>query len=327
MKHIYHFTSCLTANAFSLLSRKCLPLLLGLVLRLDTHNTTAPSLPDFLEPVIEVGRAALNDLRKLGLILGTHGSEAKSSGVLLVHHSSETRAALDDAVRDLHLAAERREPNNKLDRIDIMSNDNKAGLLLLNKLGDVVDTKLQADRLFGRGRIAASLLSLGHNGEALLLLDGGLRLILTHELEQGARGGRIHGETELVYGRGHLETDEKDLALPLQTHVLGPLDVAAEVHVRGQHILANAKVLRPLLEERVLHFLLHRLLHGLRRGRGGATLSGFGLSLRSSERWAQFAFESRKRIATQHHKGKITVSRREKTKRIANSFAVCTGYG
>ena len=54
--------------------------------------------------------------------------ESNDRGGLLVHDGAKTRASLDDAVGDAHLLAERWEPHDELDRIDIVGDDDELGL-------------------------------------------------------------------------------------------------------------------------------------------------------------------------------------------------------
>ena len=62
---------------------------------------------------------------------------------------AETGLALDDDVRDTHLAAESGEEDDELDGVDIMSNDDKRRLLRLDKGDGVVETVLDKQRLLG----------------------------------------------------------------------------------------------------------------------------------------------------------------------------------
>ncbi len=66
-----------------------------------------------------------------------------------------------------------------LDRVNIMSNDNKHSLLVLNELGDMVDTVLQDDWLgfVGLGR------SLSNLQQSCLLGSLILRTVLLEKLE------------------------------------------------------------------------------------------------------------------------------------------------
>lgn len=87
-------------------------------------------------------------------------SDAKSGGVLLVDSATETSLALNDAVRDIHLAAQGRKPDNKLNGVDIMSDDDELGLLGFNQRGDVVQAVLDEFGLFALFDIRGFLFSL-----------------------------------------------------------------------------------------------------------------------------------------------------------------------
>ncbi len=71
----------------------------------------------------------------------------------------------------------------------------------------------------------------------------------------------VEGAVELVDRGRDLEPGLQDGLLPLQAHVLGPLDESAEVAL-GLDVLPDAEVARALLEQRVHHPLHLRLLDG-----------------------------------------------------------------
>lgn len=91
--------------------------------------------------------AGIHKLGQLTLVLALDSSQSQGSGGLLVYYCSEAGLALDNAVRDTHLLAEGGEPDDNLNGIDIVSNDNKLCLALLNQSGDVVDAILDDNRL------------------------------------------------------------------------------------------------------------------------------------------------------------------------------------
>jgi hypothetical protein len=65
----------------------------------------------------------------------------------------------------------------------------------------------------------------------------------------------VEGACELVERRRHLEALFEDAALALDAHDLGPLHEPVQV-LLGRERAADAKLLRPLLEQRVRHLLL-----------------------------------------------------------------------
>lgn len=171
---------------------------------------------------------------------------------LLVDNSTETSLALDDGVGDTHLAAQSRKENNQLNGVDVVGNQNKRSLLVLDEADNVVETVLDVVRLLADVLL---LLALSNSGglavQTLLLLDLGLRAVLVEELE-GLRGGvAVQGVLELGDRRRHLEAHVQDLLLALKTNILGPLDEAGQV-ATGLDVLADAEVTGALLDQGVL---------------------------------------------------------------------------
>lgn len=165
---------------------------------------------------------------------------------------SETSLALDDGVRNTHLAAESGKEDNQLNGVDVVSNKDERGLLVLNEANNVVETVLDGVGLFGDVLL---LLALSDGGgllvETLLLLSLGLGAVLVEELEGLSSGVAVEGVGELGDRRGDLETHVQDLLLALKTDVFGPLDEAGEVAL-GLDILADTEVAAARLEEGVL---------------------------------------------------------------------------
>ena len=195
-------------------------------------------------------------------------------------NSSETSLALDNAVWDTHLAAESGQPDDDLNGVNIVSNDDEGSLLGLNQSGDVVDTVLDDERLLGLGLLTLLDLSGGSSGQTLLLLDAGLGAVLVDELEQLSGSVLVQDLGELVQSWGNLETLVQDLALTLEANIFGPLDIAGKI-LDGLDILTNTEVLGGLLDQGVDRGLGGALLgDGVRSGSnllGGGLLSG-GLS-------------------------------------------------
>jgi hypothetical protein len=102
--------------------------------------------------------------------------------------------------RDTHLAAESGEEDDKLDRVNIVGNDDEVGLLLLDETDNVVETVLGKARLLGvlGGRLVSLLgLGLGLGQETRLLLLLGFGLVLVEELEELGGGVLVEGVREL----------------------------------------------------------------------------------------------------------------------------------
>lgn len=175
---------------------------------------------------------------------------------------SETSLALDDGVRNTHLAAESGEEDNQLNGVDVVSNKDERGLLVLNETNNVVETILDGVGLLGDILL---LLALSNGGglleETLLLLSLGLRAVLVEELEGLGSSVAVEGVGELGNRRRDLETHVQDLLLALKTDVFGPLDEAGKVAL-GLDILTDTEVAAARLEEGVLLELVHlKILH------------------------------------------------------------------
>jgi hypothetical protein len=126
---------------------------------------------------------------------------ASAGSRLLVHDRAETRLALDDAVRHIHLLAQRGEPNDELDGVDVVRDAHELRLTLLHEVGDVVDTELNNHGLLGLNLLARSL-RLRLRGEALLLLRVIFGAVLHEHLEQVRGEVLVQGLVELVDRRG-----------------------------------------------------------------------------------------------------------------------------
>lgn len=167
-------------------------------------------------------------------------------------NSTETSLALDDGVRDTHLAAESGKEDNQLNGVNVMGDEDKRSLLVLNETDNVVQTVLY---IVGLLADVLLLLALSDSGslavETLLLLGLGLRAVLVEELEGLSSGVAVQGVLELGDRGGNLEAEVQDLLLALQTDVLGPLDKAAEVAL-GLNILADTEIAGALLDKGVL---------------------------------------------------------------------------
>lgn len=167
--------------------------------------------------------------------------------------SPETGLALDDGVRDTHLATESGQEDNQLDRVDVVGDEDKRSLLVLDQANDVVETVLDVVGLLADVLL---LLALGDGGglavQTLLLLNLALGAVLVEELEGLGGSVAVQGVLELGNRRGHLQAHVQDLLLALKTNILGPLDEAGQVTL-GLDVLADAEVAGALLEQGVLY--------------------------------------------------------------------------
>lgn len=171
-----------------------------------------------------------------------------------MNNCSETSLALDDGVRNTHLAAKSGEEDNQLNRVDIVGNQDERSLLVLNETDNVVETVLDSVGLLGDILL---LLALGDGGgllvQTLLLLSLGFRAVLVEKLEGLGSSVAIQGIGELSNGRRDLETEVQDLLLALKADIFGPFDEAGQVAL-GLNILANTEVAGARLEKRVLNY-------------------------------------------------------------------------
>lgn len=122
-----------------------------------------------------------------------------------------------------------------------MCNHHQLGHLVLHQFGHSVDTCLQGRQSFGGDVLLSSgfLFSLGQQ------LLPSLRPVIVGQLKQLRGYLLIQGLDELVNGWGHVELLAQDGLLPLD--IVCPFDEAGETPP-GLHVLADAKVFRPLLE-------------------------------------------------------------------------------
>ena len=99
-------------------------------------------------------------------------------------NSAETGLALDDGIWNTHLAAESWKEDNKLNWVDVVGDEDKVGLLVLDEADNVVQAVLDGVWLLAD---ILTLLALGDGGGflglAVLLLSLGLWAVLVEELE------------------------------------------------------------------------------------------------------------------------------------------------
>jgi len=190
-----------------------------------------------------------------------------------VDDRTETGLVLYDNVRNTHLSAKSGDKDNELNGVNVVGNDDKVGLLVLNEGNAVVETHLGEERLLSIllglfAIIGSDSLSLLVETSLLLLL--GLWAVLVEETEELGSGVLVESVGELGNCRGNLEALVEDDLLALEADVFGPLNKAGQV-TSGLDILADTEVLWGLLEERVGGLLCGRLLA---EGSSGGLLSG-----------------------------------------------------
>lgn len=171
---------------------------------------------------------------------------------LLVDDGTETGLALDDGIRDTHLAAESGQENDQLNGVDVVRDEDQGSLLVLNQADDVVETVLDGVRLLGDILLLLALLDGSSLLEQTLLLLGlGLRAVLVQKLECLGSGVLVENVLELGDCRRHLEAHVEDLLLALEADILGPLHHAGDIAL-GLDVLTDTEVAGALLNERVL---------------------------------------------------------------------------
>merc|ERR1719290_741441 len=228
---------------------------------LVAEATTSPVPLDLLSTLVVVGLHRLNQLGERGPVVRVHVGDRDARGGLASAHSTQPGLVLDNAVWNSHLPAEGWQEHHQLNGVNIVGDDHKLGLLLLDKSGHGVDSVADDS-----GTLSGSvLLASGPGGSALpqpLLLGLlGLRPVLVHQLEQLGGSLAIQGGVELVHRWGHLKTGLEDNLLPLETDVLGPLHKPGEIPW-WLDVSSDSEVPAPLLKERVDDALRLWPLHG-----------------------------------------------------------------
>jgi hypothetical protein len=201
----------------------CLLALLQAHLSLKTHGWLAFAAPLELVVCEGIGEVVAQGSECV-LVLLAHLGECHAGGGLLANKGSYASTALYNAVRNTHLAAESRHPNNELDWVNIRSNYNKLCLLLLNQSSNVLQTELE--HVWWSTSITTLLSS---SSKALSFLLLGLRGVLGEQLEEFYSLVLLYGVSELVHCRRNAQTLVQDLLLALDANVLWPLYEATQV--------------------------------------------------------------------------------------------------
>jgi len=169
-----------------------------------------------------------------------------------VDDSAEPGLALHNGIWNAHLSAESRKEDDELDGIDIVGNEDQAGLLVLNQANDVIETVLDGVWLLANILLLLAIRNSGGLGGKTLLLRGlGLRAVLVQEFEGLGGSVAVEDILELSNRWGDFQAEVEDLALALEANILRPPNHAGEV-APGLNVLADAIVAGTLLEERVL---------------------------------------------------------------------------
>ena len=151
------------------------------MLVLDTHDTTAP-LSGEVGVVVELSLELRAELVEVDEVFTADIGESDAGSRLEVDELAEVSLSADEAEGDTLLAAESGQVDDDLNRVNVVSDDNKLGLVLFNKSGDVVETKLDVERLVTLpGGILASL---GLSLKSVGLLLVGLGLVLGKQFKE-----------------------------------------------------------------------------------------------------------------------------------------------
>jgi hypothetical protein len=106
--------------------------------RLLATVSTSPVVAGLADLVLVVGLDGRHELGELGLVLRLDLTECENSRGLATDDGAETGLALDNDVRDTHLAAESGQEDDELDGVDVVSDDDEVGLLLLDEGNNVL---------------------------------------------------------------------------------------------------------------------------------------------------------------------------------------------
>lgn len=181
------------------LSSDLLGALVQLGLGLEAHVSSTPlSLDILVKLCVEVLRQSL----QLALILLVDLGQGNNGGILLVSQQTKSALSLHNSIGDIHLAAQGGQPDNQLQRINIVGNQNQLGLLLLDQGGDVLQSVFKSGRGSSGILLATSGSSSLKSGSLGLL---GLRLVLHQQLEHFRSLVLVKSLGELVNSRRDLQ--------------------------------------------------------------------------------------------------------------------------
>lgn len=130
----------------------------------------------------QVGFGSTDEGSEFTLVLALDILEGQHSSGLLVHDGAETSLALDDHIRDTHLAAKSGKEDDEFDGVDIVRNDDERRLLGLDEGDTVVEAVLDEERFLVLGCLLLLGSSLGDGLETSLLLGLGLGAVSTRSI-------------------------------------------------------------------------------------------------------------------------------------------------
>merc|ERR1712080_585817 len=107
--------------------------------RFVTKRTTTPVLPDLFPTLVIVGLHRLDEFAQGVTIVGVNVSDGHAGGGLPPTDTSQPRFVLHNAVGDAHLPAEGWQEHDKLDRINVIGDNDELSFIFLDEGGDSVD--------------------------------------------------------------------------------------------------------------------------------------------------------------------------------------------
>ena len=129
--------------------------------------------------VVKVLHGLLGGLVEGGLVTVSDIDESDAGGGFLVAHTAESGFIFDNHVWNTLSLAKLWKPHDKLNWVNIVGDDHKLSLTVLNKVGNVVETESQV--LSGSGWGVATF---SFSNESLSLLLSGLWSVLVQKAEK-----------------------------------------------------------------------------------------------------------------------------------------------
>jgi hypothetical protein len=237
-------------------------------LGLETHDTASPLSDKFRIVVVLLIGQVLKEL-ELTFVLLVDTSKAYNGSSLHVHKSTKTCLILDNHERNLHLTAQSRHPHDEFQRVNIVGNQDKRRLLVLDKSGNVLESVLDLERNLGSSLFSFSSSS-GGLLDTLLLGSRGFRAVLVKQSKDSHGFILAKGLGKLVNRRRDLEALVQDSSLTLNANITRPLYETTQITTSGANVTSNGKGTGSAGKQRV------RSLYDLGLG---LVLLGLGLGL------------------------------------------------
>jgi hypothetical protein len=115
-----------------------------------SQNITTPGL-DQIDALVVLSSELLFEVFQLSLVLIhkklmnqryflSYSSDSEGSDGLFIDELAESRLGLDESEGNVLLSAEGWEPDNSLNRVNVVSDEDELGFLFFNESGDFVET-------------------------------------------------------------------------------------------------------------------------------------------------------------------------------------------